>query len=76
MIRIYKRKGHKVTRGDFERVPTRKVGFRYTAKCRHCDRRLRFEIVMGEVEPKGISNAIGMEHCMKTAPAKAKKWPR
>ncbi len=75
MIRIYKRKGHKVTRGDFERVPTRKVGFRYTAKCRHCDRRLRFEIVMGEVEPKGI-NASRIDYCAEKSTAKAKKGPR
>jgi hypothetical protein len=62
MIRIYKRKDHKVTRGDFERVPIRKVGFLYTAKCRGCGRRLTFEVVMGEMEPREI-HASGIDYC-------------
>ncbi len=63
MIRIYRRKGHEAIRGDFEQVPIRE-GLRYTATCRCCLCTLGFEIVMGQVEPKGINNAIGMEHCI------------
>ncbi len=74
MTRIYKRKGHKTMRGDFERVPIRK-GLRFTAKCRGCERRLRLEIVMGEVEPRGI-NASGIDYCAEKSTAKAKKGPR
>ncbi len=74
VIRIYKRKGHETKRGDFERVPIRK-GLRYTAKCRGCKRRLNFEIVMGQVEPRGI-NASGIDYCGEQSTAKAKKGPR
>ncbi len=63
MTRIYKRKGHKTKRGDFERVPICE-GLRYTATCRGCGCPLSFEIVMGQVEPRGINNAIGMEQCV------------
>ncbi len=63
VVRIYRRKGHETKRGDFERVPIRK-GLRYTAACRGCGRPLSFEIVMGQVEPRGINNAIGMEQCV------------
>ena len=63
MMRIYRRKGHEAMRGDFERVPIRE-GLGYTATCRGCGCTLGFEIVMGQVEPKGINNAIGMEECV------------
>ena len=63
MTRIYNTQGYKVTRGDFERAPSRK-GLRYTATCQGCGCPLSFEIVMGQVEPRGINNAIGMEQCV------------
>ena len=63
MTRIYRRNGHKVTRDEFERVLTLK-GPRYTAKCRACERRLRFQIAMGLVEPKGVK-ATAIDYCPK-----------
>ncbi len=63
MTRIYRRNGHKVTRDEFEGVLTPK-GARYTAKCRACERRLRFQIAMGLVEPKGVK-ATAIDYCPK-----------
>ncbi len=73
MTRIYRRNGHKVTRDEFERVLTPK-GPQYTAKCRACERRLKFEIRMGVVEPMEVK-ATAIDYCPEKPTAGGKKRP-
>ncbi len=73
MTRIYRRNGHDVMRDEFEQVLTLK-GARYTAKCRACERRLKIEIVMGLVEPKGVK-ATAIDYCPQKPTAGGKERP-
>ncbi len=69
MAGIYKRKRHRL--GQFKEARSGR-GLRYTAECQRCGRELKFEIVMGQVEPTAVA-AGTIYYCVRKPPARAKK---